>query len=491
MRAARARASSPLKNPHQRRRPSNDGGPFRDSSCQDDNTSRSFRQAVLQRDSSLRDSDASRRFCQDGFRQDNFRQDGFRQDGSRRNSPRSAKNSFAQIFFLCLSSCVGLAGCAIDEPILSGLQQASTQQKPVTKKSDDLKPSSPGKAAVSRNASPLPYKIDFDTAAFMNCPGDVSPNDPIFFFLKFGAYASGVKLSDDVRKKLSEISSVEKKQKFLESQPLITARAQLSLSSTGYPARIARIGGGGIVNVMPLHHPQVTKNLSRDGVSYTLADGRLVELEFPYPGGAFAGFPSQLRKFSVYLTYNKGSDMRPVSPGKGLYHGRLFKPDFSEDYMTALTERDLKSDKPAGKWTCPEKLRFAVHREPQFTRNYYTQNRKWFNSKKLTLETECKETADIFKSANEKQAEYEKQLVEIVANPDVFFYGRPLQFSKDSSGDIQGALLDSRCIASKNFQHSCYGQVRRVEFDKSKCIEGSKDKACPAYLSICIKRRSS
>ena len=394
--------------------------------------------------------------------------------------------SFLKIFWkICfrLSLGAGFAACTIDEPIFSGgLQQASIQEQVTTKSNDPkLKPSNPDQAVIRRTTSRLPYKIDFDTAAFMNCPGDASPNDPIFFFLKFGAYGSGVQLNADVKQALAEISSLEKKQAALESLPLIRARAQLSLSSTGYPARIAAIGSGAIVNILTLHHLQVTKKLAQHGVSYKLADDRLAEMELPFAGQQFSSFKAHLQDYSVYLTYNKGSDARPVSPGKGLYHGRLFKPSFSDNFMTALQEKDLRSDKRAGKWTCPEKFRFAVHREPKFTRNHYLKNYKWFDSKELTPEMECKESAAGFDK-------FEQQLMKLVINQDVFFYGRTLKFSKGSDGQSQAKLLNSRCIAPKNFRHSCYNQVHRVEFDKSKCIDGDPVKACPAYLSICIKK---
>ena len=397
-----------------------------------------------------------------------------------------------KLFFLFYFSALFVFACSLSDPnIPKGFTQTSithTAEPVKDPESDELsgRPTSEGDNAISRTGPLMPYLINFDTAAFMNCPGSVL-NDPVFFSLKFGAYGSGLQLRPELKDVLSKINHVEGRKQQLESSALIKSRAQLSLSRTGYPAQITQTSqGNAVVNTISLNHPSVVNNLATNGVSYRLAHNALVEISLPYPGSSFFNLlPSLNTKYTLYLAYNKGKDFYPISSEKGIHYGRYFHIGFSSDtkFLTQITERDIQTETSGGNWVCPEGLRFAIHRESKFIRSYYENNRAWFDALKLSAEWWCQEDASVLSS-------WEKKLFSLLMKNQIFYFGKTLKWVKDAEGTNQPVILNKKCIAPTNPKYnSCYNSrfTHKVEFEDSKCVSGDKTKVCPAYLSICVK----
>lgn len=311
---------------------------------------------------------------------------------------------------------------------------------------------------------PLPYQINFDTAAFMSCPGDTFPDDPLFFTFKFGAYMSGLKLAPDTNLK--------------GWNSLIDARAQLTLSQTGSPGIVARRidDNGDISQILNLNYPQVQKNLLRDGVSYRLGQSS-VELELPYPGNDLLQLLSMLNnEFTVYLTYNDGKDYRPLKT-KEYYYGRSFNFDFDSrqrGYLTlaGIEEYDLRDNRPHGEWFCLKRLHFAIHRHP-----ILRFSDKW----------ECQEDKSVL-------SDWDRQLFSVLMKDQNFIYGKTVKQVQDSSGTTQYTALDQKCIRPADISFGCYNNNpaigKMVDFEATDCtLQGDGTKVCPAFLSICIKKQ--
>ena len=310
----------------------------------------------------------------------------------------------------------------------------------------------------------LPYQINFDTAAFMNCPGDTSSDDSVFFTFKLGAYTSGLKLDPDTD--LQDWSS------------LINAEAQLTLSQTGYPGRIAQIENKAVVETLTLNYPSVIQNLLRDGVSYKLGsinNASPVELELPYPGGTglLNLLPILNTAVTVYLTYNDGEDTRPLKNINGAIYGRYFNFYFNPktiSYLKDIREYDIQDNRSRGQWICPEKFRFAIHRHPIL---------------RLSKEWECQEEKSVLSN-------WERQLFSVLMKDQNFIYGKTVKQMKDSNDTTQDNLLNQKCIRPTNIKHHCYNNnqdtAKEVMFEKANCVfQEDGTKVCPAYLSICIK----
>ena len=351
-------------------------------------------------------------------------------------------------------------------------------QKPV--------PSNISQLARETNAV-LPYQINFDTMLSMTCPGDAKVNDSVFHTFKLGAYLSGLQLNPKFKLKGS---TADKKAK-LKAADLIGARAQLSLSKTGAPESMAEIRKGTpIVNLLDLKHSSVIDKLAEKGISYRLAGRSSVELALPYPGNSLQNLVPLLNsRLSVYLTYNAGTDQRPLKKGDK-YYGRQFKFGFSgnNNYVSQMSEIDLARDESAGRWRCPEKFRFAVHRDPTWTRELYKANRGFFDRHDLSAEWECQEDASVLSAE-------ERKLFDVLDKQRTLVFGKTVKWTKDANGTNQPTLLNQRCVRPKNSGHHCYNnrEVKRVEFDESECVAGGRDSArlCPAYLSLCARQMSS
>ena len=399
---------------------------------------------------------------------------------------------FYQII-LFLSLCIFTLSCSDDlqEPVPDlnngnfgdGLAQASSTQPQLTVPeggdSSDLAP--------REVDTPLPYQVNFNTAAFMNCPGDAVPDDSVFFTFKFGAYTSGLQLNPDFD--LQGLTSTERERK-LESSSLINARAQLSLSGTGYPGRITQIqtnkGNRAVVETLTLNHSSVIQNLVQDGVSYRLGHNASVELKLPYPGNSLLNnlLPGLNTKYTVYLAYNGGQDLRPLKKRGGKYYGRYFNFNFNskKSYLTGMKEYDLQDDQSLGKWACPPELRFAVHRDPAHTQAVYKANREFFDTNNLSAEWECQEDGSVLSN-------WEKRLFSVLMKNQHFIYGKTIKWERDSQGTNQPTVLNKRCVRPTNSGHHCYNNqnTAKVEFEESNCtLTGDRAKMCPAYLSVCI-----
>ena len=367
------------------------------------------------------------------------------------------------------------------------------QQPTLPGESENSGPKKPGTAdipAEERTSDILPYQIDFDTVAYMNCTGDAVPNDSVFFTFKFGAYSSGLKLRPEFAETVRNLSSADKERK-LSTSPLINSQAQLSLSKTGSPGNIAQLAQSrDVVETLALNHVSVVNNLVSDGVSYKLGHNASVELGLPYPGNSlFNLLPSLDTNLTVYLTYNSGQSSLPLSPGSGVYYGSYFNFDFNtnNNYLTRVKEFSLLDSSDRGNWECPDSLRFLVHRDSRFTRDIYKKNREYFHQNDLSIEWECKEDSSVLNS-------WEQTLFNSLIKNRTFVYGKVRKWTWDpEKKENIDTLIETKCIRPTDHRYSCYeSKTVRVEFNEVLCsVQADNTKVCPSYLSICINRPSA
>ena len=387
-------------------------------------------------------------------------------------------------FFIFILSCGDGSQQPVPELGPDGLAQASGVQPQLTV---------PGGSGETSNLAPrevdtpLPYQINFSTAAFMSCPGDTVPDDSVFFTFKFGAYTSGLQLDPDFD---LQGTSTER-QRALESSPLINAKAQLTLSKTGYPGNIIPLQNRrAIAEILTLNHPSVIQNLVQSGVSYRLGHNASVELKLPYPGNSLLNLlPSLNTKFTIYLAYNNGQDLRPLKKNEK-YYGRYFNFNFNskKSYLTGMRELDLQDDQSRGRWSCSEKLRFAIHRDPVHTRAVYKANRvTFFDKNNISAEWECQEDGSVL-------TKWEQDLFRALKIHQHFTYGKTVEWKRDSNGTNQPTLTNTRCVRPVDSTHHCYNNqnTAKVEFEESNCsLQGDRAKVCPAYLSVCVNYGST
>ena len=236
---------------------------------------------------------------------------------------------------------------------------------------------------------------------------------------------------------------------------LIDARAQLTLSQTGNPGRIALIKNRDIAKILTLNYPQVRENLLRDGVSFRLGyTPSSVELELPYPGNSLQNLlPSLNTKLTVYLTYNDGEDTRPLKEPSGAIYGRYFNFYFTkQSYLTGIREYELQDNQPRGQWICPEELRFEIHRHPLLR-----QSNKW----------ECQEDKIRFCLIGQDS------FFSALMKDQNFIYGKTVKQVKNLDGITLDISVNQKCIRPTNITHYCYDNnpdtAKAVDFEETNC----------------------
>ena len=395
-------------------------------------------------------------------------------------------------FCLLAFAFVGLSCSSGDEDLLAQGSTSGSQIKiPGYDDEGNPDPDSTGEDGSGRSDSGLPYKINFDVAAFMNCPGDTVPNDSVFFTFKLGAYITGLQLDPDFADSLDESSSEKERQ--LQGSSLINAQAQLTLSQTGSPGRIASLGGSGgkVLDSLVLNQPFAIRKLAEDGISHGLTHGAKVEMQLPWPGNSLDNlFPDLNTRLTAYLTYNNGQNHTPLSRGRGLYYGSRFHFGFNSNrkILREVRSYDLATDRSHGEWACPENLRFLIHRNSAFTRQVYQQNQKYFDQNNISAESECQPDESALDG-------WYQDLFNTLITNNTFSYGKTVKWHKGSDGRLKATQTNQRCIQPTEPRYSCYtSDTARVEFDEANCTINGMDssgrhkvKVCPSWLSICVR----
>ena len=383
-----------------------------------------------------------------------------------------------------------LLSCTVSDPVTPpGLVSPSTdssnlrqQTPPPPDKKSDKSPSTAGSGAETRN-NIFPYFINFDTLAYMHCPADSQPNDPVLFTFKFFSF-SGLQLSGEFKNSVKKLNKKSKEQK-LRSSPYVSSQVQLSLSKTGRPGQFAKASNSVIRQSLALNHGTVLRKLASSGVSKTLGHGKSLALSLPYPGKDVASLIDVLadRDMKLYLTYyNNGKTKTPIQSGEDAWFGSRFNIDFHQNgkYLTDVQEINLQDEEDAGNWVCPDYLRFVIHRSSQQTRAAYAEHQKWFAQEKLSIEGECRSRDNLY-------TDEQKAFLKSVLGPRNFGFGESKKAIRASDGGNSWQWTGRRCIYPIAARNSCY-TAYRMEFDESaSCSETDPKKACPSYFSICFK----
>ena len=422
------------------------------------------------------------------------------------------------VFCAALPAAAALASCTMGSPSLPQAGRASigipgdiplqpppAEQKPGQQqqrpKTDPFSISAdPG--AASYREEIYPFDLTLDTIAYMNCPSKQAPHPfdaTVLFSFKFGSYYEGLKLSDIFLDSLGERPTVEEVQRALKTSTLTRSKAQVYLSFKGEPERPQLFVESGDnfygFFVTPFDHTEIISNLINRGKSLVLGGNRLIETQFQASGRDISRVTPLLGKSHVFaLTYSRGGANsspkgRFIKKKTNVYYGQTYdiflRGGYNHnDYMAHVDETDLLTLRNAGRWHCPESLRFVIHRHDRTIANNYDGSEQYFYENKLSQEGACMANPRVLPARH-------KDLVERILLNRVFTVG------ESTFWDINGRLhkTGERCIVPKDIAHDyCYEveNLLRVEFDPDEeCqLRAEKtDKRCPSYFSVCVRDR--
>ena len=410
-----------------------------------------------------------------------------------------------------------MASCAAQSPSIPGFRQGSagppgpslfpppppppvTGQEPKKEgpKADPFSvPRDPG--AASYRDEFYPFDLTLDTIAYMNCPLGYPPT--AFFSFKFGSYFQGLRLSESFLDSIAGGDpTVEDVRRALKTSPLVRTRARIHLSPKGDPRKaetFERENGYGSFSQSLFDHVEVISSLINRGWSRVLAGNKLIEANFPAKGENIHHITTLLGKTHVFtMTYSRGSNNKPIRKRAGVYYGRTYDVFLRggadhNNYMEHIDEVDLLTLRRAGRWHCPESLRFVIHRHRSLVDRTWEDNEEYFEQvgDRLSLEGFCQAQPRLLTSNR-------KDLVERVILNRVFAVGESKAYRYGSDDNPEDArATGERCIVPKHHQYRCYdGEDYHIEFDPDeRCyIKGENPKGvrrCPSYLSICVRDR--
>ena len=398
------------------------------------------------------------------------------------------------------------------------------------------------KAVTTRHNS-LPYDLVPDLLSTLTCRQNVSlisVGGP--YTISLGAYFEGLKLSDKFKNdhSIQDRDFRENPQRIrqlIERSPLKGAYAELSLrrASNVMHSPIEFKGKNPIRQLFSLlWDAHVIEQLSQKGKALeTRPVNRNQYNSFPFKtkftnmdGAEFLGALPALSQGSGELllallyTFNSNPPQPIFVTGTQVY-GKTYKLEFNNaqagDYLTDVFEEDLTNNKRGGEWTCPERLRFIVHREKNPQGRAHSFNNKAFITlehrgriaPELKPEGYCDTTRAPF-SSNAREMVYLKK--EFGSRPSnwPFKLGISMVYSNNEgiSTTTKGTIESNQfrrtnqaCIVPTHECYSTGGDFFRVEFDMNRInncekMRGGTNftnpddpiyKVCPAFLSMCYR----
>ena len=411
---------------------------------------------------------------------------------------------------------------------------------------------------ASTRGVPLPYDLIPDLLTAFTCPNPVNSIYP----LSLSSYFYGLQLSEEFKEhyNIPERISREDSQRIrqdIEQNPRRGATAELSLRwSSNVTAKPVKFGEQSPYikrDFAPLDIDSIKDQLSTTGTALSTRPIRRNQ----YNSDPFRSFLTTDRSiflnsilpeleqgvgnYLLALTYylHAGNPPQPIAVQGTQIYGKTYKLRFNNaragDYLTDVFEEDLTYDEAGEEWTCPDKLRFIVHRtkDPKegFNKDAFIvgkyggpENQNFQNnnlSTKLIPEGYCDTDPNNPPfSSNSKEMIFLK--TRFGTDPDShwpFKLGRSMAFTSNSEGIDTGrggeeAIQSGQfrwtgeaCIVPLN-ESSCYGTQPpipfRVEFHPSKrgnCERRRRGRSpdfktaddpiyrvCPAFLSMCYRR---
>ena len=415
----------------------------------------------------------------------------------------------ALLFFSLFAAGAVFVSCSLNSPNLPGLGQGSTGLPPTAfpileppQPSDPERPPKPAADPFRAPGDPgnasyrdeiYPFDLQLDTIAYMNCPGEISPENPVYFSFKFGSYYKGLRFSGEFLDHIGRRPTVKETRRALGTSTMANSKGQIYLSYKGNPRNVRNFSNSGRgygYFFSFFDHVEVINNLIHRGKSLVLGGNRLIETSFPASGRSISQITPLLGKTHVFaLTYTKGSKDLPIRKRSGVYYGRTYDVFLRggsnhNDYMEHIEEVNLLNLRRVGRWRCPEDLRFVIHRHEKTTAWNFDQNEEYFEQEDLLQEGVC------VAKPRALRAEH-KDLVERVILNRVFTVGESKFW--DRHGNLEGT--GDLCIVPKHSDHDCYNGAGaggasplHIEFDPDEeCQVFGGERRCPSYFSICVR----
>ena len=373
----------------------------------------------------------------------------------------------------------------------------------------------------------FPFELILDTLVAVTCP-ETQVVENSHFTLIAGTYfqAGGLRLSEDFLKNNDITSRTDplKTKQLLESSPYKSARARLAFQDESNLNELFEIGGRPIQGFFPpLNNPTTIDHLSRDGVAFTTRSsssslvnrGGRFTASLPIPGKALIRFASGLASGTfgnalLTLTYTLDG-LNPIfNSDRRLPYGRGYKLQFADlyraNYLTNIQEGNLVTTEDEGNWTCPESLRFMIHRATDRDQSHF--NRAYDGYKERNVLEQALPEGVIKEgfcyTANKRERgpnSNEAAFFEILFGTS---HVNSLPFELGETAVIrEGRLViieNQPCIKFKT--PGCYpggSGLYRIEFDPAKledCVLNEQItyrhhsneqfyRICPAFLSVC------
>lgn len=445
--------------------------------------------------------------------------------------------SYNLIYFIFLSV---LLSCVLQQPNVRSPIQAGSTTETEEEPPEELEL----EATDSGRGGALPYDLIPDTLISLTCPEVGQPGNTIKAdTLTMGVYHKyGLKLHPSFIRENNIYANTPAPviRELLESSPKRDAKAFLGVRYESFPENTLSLGSGDVEEFFPPLNRSNSLDLLSQGqnVLYSRVDSRnprqrVQHSEIWRASPVLSGIdlinyaydfePGNNRDYLLTISYVLGVQapyQRIYSHSDHLY-GRsyklIFNDSFKADYLKDVREEHLETTKPAGKWFCPEDLRFTVHRATQQWGSLFNQYK---NSPPENLDPRLKAALD--ETEYEGWCDIEKTYYRDLTERQKFFLEQ--EFGERWYNEVEvgktvyfrrGELVDSRqnCIRFKQGTCSIRDNASsyRIEYNPSlirNCIRISKItnvapqnstsdepfinkeyyKICPSWLSICLRR---
>ncbi len=348
----------------------------------------------------------------------------------------------------------------------------------------------------------FPYDLQLDTLAFLSCETDH------FFTFQGGAWfsLSGIRLSEYFLRK-KESMSAGALETLIKSSTKYGAFPYLSVSNKNQLRRGILTPKGIFNSHLRLHDliPELVKSgktrireYNGDPIKAEIKQKAYVS-EYSYRDG----FKKEL-VLALYYIGGKNNAMLHWGPrdGQDIY-GRTYSLDLEDlDIVSAgddddryalvgVSEKKLLPSAPDQKeWTCPDSLRLEIRRHERNTFKpeewYNYQLRNWLN---------YNQWYDTFAKAQNANDHSHRPPPPEPTCEDSSGGGAALSVARKVLGDDWNINIGEKCISPRNSRKACYtistppinDVTDRLERDKAHC-NNNKNKYCPQFLSVCVRK---
>ena len=432
------------------------------------------------------------------------------------------KSAFWLLFLILIT----VVSCAIDQPPLGGRQVPYGPFNPLNPPIPQASAGPPVFQGPSQTEKTLardsafPYDLIPDTLTAVTCPQYTNIGNQNFT-LAIGAYRNhGLQLSSNFLKNndITSNTPAQKIRQLIERSPFKKAVAAFALldesnlypiSSQSRPVRsfFPRFNNPTTLNLLSRRIPTFT---SRSQDRRRVGNAGKFQASLPITGSNLVYWAPSMGEGSqgnllpaVFYTLNGGKS--PIYYSTDRLYGRSYKLEFEDpykaNYLTDVREEKLINAKKEGQWSCPESLRFMIHRATRFDASPFNRQKERYKES-LPPGTLEEGYCDVGRRPNGTERDF---FLDIFGSDQLnqlpFELGWSYHISLKSNGDI---FQESTGPCVKFRRPGCYPSsgYYRIEFnpdEQDDCVRNNQIfdrspknpelyKICPAFLSICYRK---